>query len=60
MTHTKPVLACYAPPSPPSAGGALQATPKRIQLLMAVPGLSLLHVKSHLQVGKCPTLPNFA
>ncbi|PRW20934.1 PHR1-LIKE 1-like isoform X1 [Chlorella sorokiniana] len=30
-------------------GGALQATPKRIQLLMAVPGLSLLHVKSHLQ-----------
>ncbi len=34
-----------------TAGGALQATPKRIQLLMAVPGLSLLHVKSHLQVG---------
>ncbi|EFN56069.1 hypothetical protein CHLNCDRAFT_145560 [Chlorella variabilis] len=30
-------------------GGAFQATPKRIQLAMNVPGLTLFHVKSHLQ-----------
>lgn len=33
----------------PTAGGAFTATPKRIMQLMAVPGVTLFHVKSHLQ-----------
>lgn len=32
-------------------GGAFTATPKRILAVMGVPGITLLQIKSHVQVG---------
>lgn len=33
-------------------GGAFAATPKRILDVMGVPGITLLQIKSHVQVGR--------